>query len=191
MGYLCLNKTSFDRSLYTLSAIRQEDMMSIMHWRNAQMDVLRQKKRLTEQDQMWYFENLVSPLFEQEKPPQILLSLFLDSELIGYGGLVHISWEDLRAEVSFLVSPERASDQDIYSDDFSNYLSILKRIAFSELGLNKIFTETYDIRDHHISILEKAGFLLEGRLKKHNLVNGEWTDSLMHGFLKEQYSNEL
>ncbi|GAK91039.1 putative ribosomal-protein-serine acetyltransferase [Nonlabens ulvanivorans] len=48
--------------------------MDIMKWRNEQMYHLRQAEKLTEQSQDSYFKNVVSKLFEQEKPNQLLFS---------------------------------------------------------------------------------------------------------------------
>ncbi len=39
--------------------------------------------------------------------------------MIGYGGLVHISWEDKRAEMSFLDQTSRAEDNLIYKNDLN------------------------------------------------------------------------
>jgi RimJ/RimL family protein N-acetyltransferase len=52
---------------------------------------------------------------------------------------------------------------------------------------SRLFTETYDIRPHHVAVLEKVGFRLEGRLRKHIAVEGVVTDVLFHGLLLEDY----
>jgi len=152
-----------------------------MHWRNAQLKVLRQREPLTPEKQERYYQGVILPSFAEKTPRQILFSYLHKEELIGYGGLVHISWEDRRAEVSFLVDPDRVGDSSIYSQDFSLYLSLIKQAAFQHLGFMRVFTETYDIRPHHISILESSGFQLEGRLKAHVWIDGKPVDSLIHG----------
>ncbi|AYQ36397.1 GNAT family N-acetyltransferase [Runella sp. SP2] len=179
-NYKCLKNRVFENSHYSLLPIRDEDKVSIMNWRNEQIDVLRQKEPLTLEKQDWYFKNVISPLFEQANPPQILWSFFKQNELIGYGGLVHISWEDKRGEVSFLLNPARIEDNHTYREDFLNYLSLLSRAAFEDLSFNKIYTETFDIRDFHISVLEEAGFLKEAILKRHWRINNQWVDSIFH-----------
>ena len=74
-----------------------------MRWRNEQMYHLRQSKPLTEADQDRYFDEVVSQLFDQEQPEQILFSFLEGEKCIGYGGLVHINWGDRNAEVSFIM----------------------------------------------------------------------------------------
>src|SRR5688500_4916477 len=101
MTYKVLEKQRSRYSNYTMVTIRYEDIFLIKEWRNEQLDVLRQKQPLTDEQQKLYFQTVVSKLFAEENPRQILVSYLKDEILIGYGGLVHIDWEDKRAEVSF------------------------------------------------------------------------------------------
>jgi RimJ/RimL family protein N-acetyltransferase len=55
------------------------------------------------------------------------------------------------------------------------------------LDLNRLFLETYDVRKKHIQIIEDSGFVLEGRLKQHVIINGAFIDSLIHGMVKSDY----
>ena len=54
-----------------------------------------------------------------------------------------------------------------------------------QLKFNKVFTETYASRHHHISILKMNKFELEGRLKKHTIKDNKYEDSLIHSILKK------
>lgn len=182
--YSCLKSKEFHHKDYSICSIREQDIMSIRVWRNLQIDVLRQKSLISEEQQKRYFDSVIWPTFEQDNPNQILVSFFKHGELIGYGGLVHISWEDKRAEVSFLVDPERHIPE-IYEEDFSAFLTLVGSMAFSDLGFYRIFTETYDIRELHISILEKNNFQREGIMRKHVLIHGERIDSIIHGCINE------
>jgi RimJ/RimL family protein N-acetyltransferase len=187
--YRPLPQTEYRYGAYHLVPIRYEDREPIRAWRNAQLEVLRQAAPLTAEQQEAYFQRVVLPLFEQEKPGQLLFSLLHENELIAYGGLVHISWADARAEVSFLVESERAADAATYRQDFLAHLRLLGQVAFEGLRFNRLFTETYDIRPAHVAILEEAGFQLEGRLRQHiQLQSGTFTDSLMHGQLAADYA---
>ena len=187
--YHPLPQSEYHHEAYRLVPIRYEDREPIRAWRNAQLEVLRQAAPLTAAQQEAYFQRVVLPLFEQEQPSQLLFSLLHEDKLIAYGGLVHLSWPDLRAEVSFLVGPVRAADAATYRQDFLAHLRLLGQVAFESLKFNRLFTETYDIRPAHIAILEEAGFRLEGRLRQHiQLVPGTFTDSLMHGQLAADYA---
>lgn len=179
--YDCLDVDAVVQGDRRLVPVRHQDLASIMHWRNAQLNVLRQKGPLTPEQQERYYQGVIVPSHAEKQPRQILLSYLQGQEVIGYGGLVHIAWGDRRAEVSFLLDPDRAKDPNVYAQDFTLYLFLIKEIAFQHLGLTRLFTETYDIRPHHISILEANGFQFEGRLNAHVWIDGQPVDSLMHG----------
>jgi hypothetical protein len=72
--YKVLNKSRFCIDKYSLVPIRFEDRYDIMKWRNDQIYHLRQSEPLTKESQDNYFNNVVSELFAQEKPDQILFS---------------------------------------------------------------------------------------------------------------------
>ena len=180
ISYACLKKNTFTLGDYQLFPIRKEDIFLIKEWRNSQIDVLRQQEPLTDEDQLRYYHNSIVPSFSDKYPRQILFSLLKDNRCIGYGGLVHINWKDNRAEISFLVDTQRIENKKQYENDFLHYLELMKEIAFNELKLLKITGETYDIREHHISIIEKSGFKLAGRLKQHIKINGKYIDALCH-----------
>jgi RimJ/RimL family protein N-acetyltransferase len=188
--YKCLQENQFYFDNYSIVALRQEDIFLIKEWRNAQMDVLRQSEVLSDQDQQRYYNTAVLPCFEERHPRQILFSLLEKDVCIGYGGLTNIDWMAKRTEMSFLVNPKRTLSEDTYTADFSAFISLLKKVMFTDLGFNRIFTETYDIRPLHIRILEKNGFVLEGRLKQHVHINNTFVDSLIHGYIKSYFDAE-
>jgi RimJ/RimL family protein N-acetyltransferase len=125
----------------------------------------------------------VFPEYVKSKPQQILLSIRERGELIGYSGLVHINWPDKRAEVSFLLNNQISEASARYNKIFKSTLSVLKRIAFFELKLNRLFTETYSVRTEHLRTLVSSGFMEEGIMRQHVFFDGEFRDSLIHGFL--------
>jgi RimJ/RimL family protein N-acetyltransferase len=102
-------------------------------------------------------------------------------KLVAYGGLVNISWANRRAELSFLTSGDLPVDN--YERYFSTFISYILNVAQDQFGLHKMFTETYEFRHEHISILEKCGFKTEGRLIDHNFDSGVFCDSIIHGVI--------
>lgn len=174
-------------SIYSTKAINPEDIESIRVWRNSQMDVLRQKTEISREQQIEYFDNVIFPEYEKDQPQQVLYSFFENEALVGYGGLVNISWLDKRAEMSFLVDSARAKSSPTYNNDLTAFILITKRIAFEEFDFHRLFVETYSFRTFHIEILERSGFVLEGRMRNHIIENGQFHDSLIHGIVKEDY----
>jgi RimJ/RimL family protein N-acetyltransferase len=153
-------------------------------WRNAQIDVLRQSVPLSVADQDQYFSGTIRPQLDELRPAQILFALLEREHLIGYGGLVHISWEHLRAEMSFLVDPERASGS-AYPQDLAVFSKLMERAA-GDLGLHRLTVETFAGRVEHIKALEQAGFALEGRLRDHVRTDSGYQDSLIHARVLDQ-----
>jgi RimJ/RimL family protein N-acetyltransferase len=182
--YRCLSKHCFRDGDYAVVAVQPEHIESIRHWRNNQLDVLRQVSPISQQQQIQYYTKNIWPSMEELQPTSILLSYLYENRPIGYGGLVHIAWQDLRAEVSFLLDPVRVGISSIYGTDFRCFLKLIKRLAFDDLGLQRLFTETYNIRQLHISTLEQSGFIREGVMRRHVRISGVPVDSIIHGCLK-------
>ena len=177
--YNCLDVQKFSFEDYVLIPIRHEDIQSIRKWRNAQIDVLRQNKPISENEQKKYYERIIEKNFHENKPEQIIFSFLLKNECIGYGGFVHIDWEKESAELSFLNETSRSKNLDLYFKDFSKFLKIISKIAFEHIKFKKLVTETYNIRPKTIEILQKFGFKNKGNLKNHIKINGKLIDSLI------------
>lgn len=190
MSYRCLTHQSFSLGKYTLVPIRGEDMEAIRVWRNAQIRYLRQKEPLTVEQQDKYYHEVLLPSFSQTEPSQVLMSFLLNGVCIGYGGIVHINWVDRRGEVSFLVETERSLNSETYFQDFTNYLQLIKRVGFEDLHLHRLQTETYAIRPLHIKALESQKFVLEGCMKDHVWIEGEFVDTYVHGCVDGKKSLE-
>lgn len=176
--YKCLNKNLLSLNDFTLEPIREEDKYIIMQIRNEQMYHLRQSVLLTIESQDHYFKNVVSDLFNKDKPEQLLFSFLKSGNFIGYGGLVHINWLDNNAEISFIMKTELETINFEYY--WLNYLLLLEKVAFNDLGFHKLFTYAFDVRPHLYKVLENAGFNEEARLKKHHLFGKEYVDVVIH-----------
>jgi RimJ/RimL family protein N-acetyltransferase len=181
--YKSLKKQIFISEQYSLVPLRMEDRYRIMKWRNEQIYHLRQSKPLTEKDQENYFESVVSSLFEQEKPNQILFSLLKNNECIGYGGLVHINWIDQHAEVSFIMDTSLEKNQ--FEKLWTVFLYLLEDVAFHELKFHKLNTYAFDVRPHLYKVLEDNLFIEEARLKEHCYYKGQFIDVLLQGKINE------
>jgi RimJ/RimL family protein N-acetyltransferase len=176
--YICLQQQEQHFGDYSIVPLRYEDRFSIMKWRNEQIYHPRQARPLTEEDQQWYFDNVVAKLYDNPKPDQILFSYLEKGVCIGYGGLVHINWIDRNAEISFIM--DTSLEQEHFTEHWSNYLTMLKEVAFDDLGLHKIYTYAFDLRPHLYPIFEAAGFNREATLKEHCCYNGEYKDVIIH-----------
>ena len=184
-NYRCLKQQEYTLGDYSIVPLRYEDMFSIMKWRNEQIYHLRQARALTKEDQQRYFDNVVAKLFDQPKPDQILFSYLEKGVCIGYGGLVHINWIDRNAEISFIM--DTCLEKEHFSEHWSNFLTMLKRLAFNDLGLHKIYTYAFDLRPHLYTMLEANGFRREATLSEHCFFQGQYKDVVIHSFINKHY----
>ena len=180
-SYKALNKQKFQSGNLSLVPIRNEDRYTIMQWRNEQIYHLRQNKPLTVQEQDTYFEKVVTPLFDQEQPSQILFSYLENDTCIGYGGLVHINWIDRNAEISFIMNT--ALEKDFFAYHWQTYLHLIEKVAFDELALHKVYIYAFDLRPHLYEAVEKSGFFKDAVLKEHCQFEGQFLDVVIHAKL--------
>ncbi|WP_157983101.1 GNAT family N-acetyltransferase [Psychroflexus aestuariivivens] len=186
--YKCLKTQEHSLGKFKLVPIRFEDRYKIMQWRNEQMYHLRQAEPLTKEKQDAYFENIISKLFEQEQPSQILFSFLENGECIGYGGLVHINWIDKNAEISFVMNSDK--EESYFETYWELFLNLLKRPALKDLNLHKIYTYAFDLRPRLYTALNKAGFVQDARLMGHCKYNEEFKDVLINAFWNPGHSLE-
>ena len=187
MQYQCLSSKKYCKRRYTLTNIRKHDLNLIKKWRNEQIEVLRQKKTLTNKDQEVYYQKIIRKMYQKPYPDSILFRVLYEDDFIGYGGLVHIDWKAKKGEVSFLNETSRSKNEGTYKKDFFGFYNILLRIMFRELGFKKLTTETYEFRTSTIKWLENIGFKMEGRFRKRIYKNGLYFDSFIHGLRKTTY----
>ena len=178
-SFLRNNKISYKE--YSLTPLRKSDIQTIRKWRNEQINVLRQETTLSADAQLRQYNNIIQKSFYKIKTYIILFSFLYCGKCIGYGGLVHINWKVKSGEVSFVCDTNRTKSNIIYQKDFSTFLKIIFKIAFDDIHLNKLVSETYNIRPAHLKILENSGFKQIKIIKNSkNIIDGKIVDSILH-----------
>ncbi|MCA9789790.1 MAG: GNAT family N-acetyltransferase [Cyanobacteria bacterium HKST-UBA05] len=196
--YSCLKHQHFslhdDNGHYAIVPIRYEDRRMIQHWRNEQIESLRQKEPLTDAEQDRYFDTVVMPLRQEAQPCQLLFSFLLDGRCIGYGGLVYIDWIHRRAEFSFLLATSRRDNRQRYIIELGLFLRAMAHVAFEGLGLHRLTSETYAPFEADIEAVERVGMVREGLLRQHVFKgrgnDGVWLDAVLHGWLADEWRNQ-
>lgn len=173
MTYTCLKKEKWSVGNYTLIPIRQEDMERVRVWRNEQIAILRQKKPLTPEEQVRYFEEQVKPSFLLKEPRNVLFSFLKDKTLIGYGGIVHVDWQAQSGEISFLLGKPDAQD-------LAALISLLVEAAFQGLELKTLIAEVYDWGTERKVALEQAGFTASHTRASTKTHNGKTANSIFY-----------
>lgn len=181
LSYKCLKNSIYKHENYSLLAIKYENRNDILCWRNAQIELLRQKELLTPDQQDTYFKTEIYALFDKEKPKQILFGFYKDKELIGYGGLVHINWKDKNSEISFLLDNKIKTETE-YLINFEKFLILLEKVAY-EIKLHKIYTYGYDLAEYRFLPLKKLNFKNEVILKDQIKINKSLYDAKIYSKL--------
>ena len=183
--YKCIGQKAIKFESFTLEAVQPQHIQNIRAWRNGQIEVLRQKETLSRIEQTQYFKNHVWSELDKDEPKQILFSFFLNDKLIGYGGLVHISWSNLSAEISYLCDTSLVNQDTKYREYLLSFLKIITSLSFKNLKLKRLFTETYSFRKYQIKILEEYGLIYESINYRSYNVNGRYYDSIIHSILND------
>lgn len=190
MTYAVLPRAEYLAPPIRIRPVRREDREAIRVWRNGQIKVLRQTAPITEEQQTAYFDRVVLPDLAADRPRQILFSIFEgegfdEAARIGYGGLVHISWEDRRAEVSFLLATHLAGTPDETGRYLPAFHAAMRQVAFEDLRFVKLTLETWAFRTDFLKVYAACGFREAGRWTSHIWHDGAFHDSLLHECLCE------
>lgn len=167
--------------LITVRELMFDDLLKIKEWRNQQINILRQNRKLTDKDQEKYWEKI-----KNSKEEKLFAINNKKGNLIGYGGLVNIDNENKKAEISFLLDTKIEEGTKKYSKIFLEFLKYIVDHGFGEMNLTRIFTETYEFRNKHMQILERAGFKKEGLLRSNVIKKGRSFDSLIHSIINKE-----
>ena len=95
---------------------------------NIQSDYYKTVKRENQNSDHRCFKNKVLIETKKKFPEMILFGLFEKKKIIGYGGLVHISWKDKRAELSLLLD-DRINSKNLYQL-YSIFIDLSLHLAF-------------------------------------------------------------
>ena len=116
---------------------------------------------------------------------QILFSFLHLDKCVGYGGLVHLDWENKNAEISFVM--DTILEKDHFKDYWRNFLKMIEIVAFEELELNKIYIYSYDLRPQLYQVTDDNLYILEAKLKEHVFCDGDYVDVNIHSKLISNY----
>ena len=84
------------------------------------------------------FSKIAHEDFPSLSPHQILVRFLLRNNLIGYGGIVHIDWVNLRGEVSFLLETSRTYDHQNYARELNIFFLCLRNWPLNSLNFRNL-----------------------------------------------------
>jgi len=101
---------------------------------------------------------------------------------LGWVHLSKIEQEHGRAEIGILLAPEHRG-KGIGREG----MNLMLNIGFNQLRLHRIYLTTRAINQRAISLYQKIGFSIEGRLREHAFVDGQHHDTIIMGILSQEW----
>ncbi len=160
-----------------LRAFEPEDSKELHRWMN-DADAIRN----TGHSPVSY-EEACSHVEKKKASGDIVMAIELDnSQLAGWVFLQKLEYEHGRASIGILLAPEYRG-QGIAPQAMSHMIDI----GFKQLRLNKIYLTTRGFNEQAYRAYTKLGFVVEGTLRKHCFVDGQYYDTYMMGLLAEEW----
>ena len=106
-----------------------------------------------------------------------------DSALIGVVGFMHVDMRNKKAELGYWLGKKYQGHG--YATEA---LGIILHFGFLNLGLERVYAQTFSFNEGSKHLLERIGFTLEGRLRKNTLLDEGFIDDYVYGLLKGEFN---
>lgn len=167
-----------------LRAVEREDVQKFHEWVN-DPEVTRGlvlNMPMSMRDEMDWFDGLAKRDLNQ-RPLAIEISKGKGWKLIGNCGVFGIEWENRSAELGIMIG-EKSEWNKGYG---AEAMSLLLHHGFETLNLNRIALRVYAENVRAVRSYEKAGFVLEGRMREAVYKNGNYDDVLIMSVLRSEW----
>ena len=96
---------------------------------------------------------------------------------------MHVEWRNRVATMGIIIAQKENRNQGYGREAIELALGF----AFLQMNLHRVelSVREYNTRGYHLYL--KCGFKEEGRKRKHYYIDGEYTDTILMGILKEEY----
>jgi ribosomal-protein-alanine N-acetyltransferase len=148
---------------------QEEEMKKFNPLAVSTVDVLRERLRKSSSD-----------FYEFDKAESYFWFIEIESEKVGHVSIQNINKMMLTAEIGYGVSNTARS-----KGVATQALRMISEEAFIKTPLRKLIAFVHEENISSVRVLEKSGFLREGRLLEHYLVNGQPTNELIYGLLRK------
>lgn len=168
-----------------LRAVEREDVKQFHEWVN-DPEVTRGLSLylpLSMQDEENWFEG-ITKRDPNEKPFAIEIRKGRNWKLIGNCGVFNIDFVNRSGELGIIIG-EKAEWNKGYG---AETMTLLLRHGFETLNLHRLFLRVYSTNVRAVRSYEKAGFLLEGRLREAVYKRGRYDDVLIMSVLRSEWT---
>ncbi len=170
-----------------LRAIERDDLPRFVTWLN-DPEVLRglliYAPLSLPQEEIWFQHMLERPV--EEQPLVIEVRMPEGWVPVGNIALDRVNWKERSAEVGIVIGEKIFWNQGYGREA----MSLIVRYGFNELNLNRIFLRVYETNQRAIKSYERAGFVLEGRLRQDHFQDGQYIDVLLMSVLRSEWKEK-
>ncbi|ASJ07199.1 GNAT family N-acetyltransferase [Thermococcus pacificus] len=168
-------------NLVSLGILLREDLRQVWLWYNDR----EVRRYLAFPEEIFFYEDELEwyETLRREKRGEKVFSILENSSrsLVGLVGLHRIDYHNGHAELGYFLAREHWGHR--YG---SEAVKLALEYAFTWLNLRKVYARVYEPNLPSIRILEKNGFQLAGRWKRHQYVPGEgFVDVLLYERFRE------
>ncbi len=171
-------------------AIEKEDLPNFVRWLN-DPDVsrglsMRYPLSLAEEEN-WYAEIIKRP--PATRPMAIEIQPDPDKDtwvFVGNCGLFDANWEDRSAEIGIHIGEKQYWDQGFGT----KAMRLLCKFCFESLNFHRLYLRVFETNPRAIRSYEKAGFILEGKMREAQFIDGVYVDVLLMSILQSEWQKE-
>jgi len=120
--------------------------------------------------------------YPDNMPDSMVFDLWKDEKIIGQAAYKSIRWFNRKAELSLFIHPEYQKKKIGFK-----VMEAMINHAFKHLNLHRLEVEIIDYNPAAIWLVEKLGFVNEGRLREARYFDGKYYDILRYGLLRSEY----
>jgi RimJ/RimL family protein N-acetyltransferase len=167
-----------------LRAVEKEDLSLFAHWLNDPevRHGLSLYLPLSMQDEEAWFEQMCKRP-DEEKPLVIEIKTEDGWEPVGNCALFGLDWRVRLAEIGIFIGAKQHWNQGYGTD----VMKLMLRHGFETLNLNRIHLRVHANNPRAKRAYEKAGYVLEGRMRQAHFDQGEYHDVFFMSVLRSEW----
>ncbi len=131
----------------------------------------------------WYETKLNGPV--EELPFIIEINTEEGWMPIGDTSFVSLNWRDRSVEIGIFIGNKQYWDHGYGTQ----VMRLMLHYGFNGLNLHRIYLHVFESNKRGIRAYEKAGFVLEGRLREARFKNGKYIDILIMSILHDEWDD--
>ncbi len=105
--------------------------------------------------------------------------------MIGFAGYFHVNPAVASAEVGIVIGDTRYWGRGYGREA----LTLLVRHLFTDLAMQRVHLQTWSGNERAIHSYHAVGFREEGRLRRAQVVDGRYYDTVLMGLLREEFAH--